>query len=121
MSTETTDVREVQLSSIAHGEITVADVRTVFLATYAANIYADPDREVARLVDGETVYSISHDWLSDLLTVSWVLRRLPVLARPTVLSHIIALLHNALDEEDQDQQTDPASLAANGGAAPHGE
>jgi hypothetical protein len=102
VSTPVIEVREVQLSEIAKASsVTVDDVRVVFLASYDARRYADPEDEVCRLVDGDIVYSITDHWLSDVITCGWFLNRLPALARPGALNYILHFLHDKLEDPEE--------------------
>jgi hypothetical protein len=99
MSTPSLEVREVQLSEIAKASsVTVDDVRVVFLASYDARRYADPENEICRLVDGDKAYCITDSWLDDINTCGWILNRLPALARPGALNYILHFLHDKLED-----------------------
>jgi hypothetical protein len=102
MSTPSLEVREVQFSEIAKASsVTVDDVRVVFLASYEEHIYADPENEVCRLVDGDKVYCITDSWLDDINTCGRILNRLPALARPGALNYILHFLHDKLEDPER--------------------
>jgi len=101
-------IRTIDISELADGPITVEALRTVLRAAYSERLSAgDFSNAVCNLVDGETLYCISEDFLDALQGYGWFLNRLPLLARPAVLLHILVHLHDKLESPDEKASFSP--------------
>jgi hypothetical protein len=96
---------EIDLAEFCGDQVPLEAVRIVWTATYEENLYSDPSDEIARVRDGDAIYSVSHHFLTDLRELVWFLSRLPLLMRPILLEKILSDLYDALQpQEDKDWQ-----------------
>jgi len=92
-------IRQTVLSKFADSFVPLNFVRLVWASVYQSELHNIPAEEIARVLDGEIVYSVNQDFVDEVFDKLYFLNAFPLYLQPPIVEDVLYRLAEWLDKK----------------------